>query len=214
MMNRRERARVFARIFSKTDGGNGGRPPNRGRLICVTVHHDEINSSKLQKVLFLLGTYYNLFVVIDRSGLSSTCGDEMEMTSVIKTVRSRLLTQEGHFGGGGDLGANAVAVEEGDGIGSLLGHRGQGGGAGKGGGTQCEREEYKLNSEILPPHRIAFSCTCKGRVAFVRQLGAELILDYEPSVAKELERFGFRVVVYPRMSKGKTKPALGDFLIQ
>merc|ERR1711966_601057 len=138
-------------------------------------------------VLFLLGTYYNLFVVIDRSGLSSTCGDEMEMTSVIKTVRSRLLTQEGHFGGGG---------------------------AGKGGGTQCEREEYKLNSEILPPHRIAFSCTCKGRVAFVRQLGAELILDYEPSVAKELERFGFRVVVYPRMSKGKTKPALGDFLIQ
>lgn len=209
-MNRRERARVFARIFSKTGGGDGGRPPNRGAKICVTISsHEEIHSSKIQKVLFLLGTYYNLFVVIDRSGVSSTCGDEMEMTSIIKTVRSRLLTQEGHSGGGGEIGADAVAGEECDGTGRLLGDSGEGGGAGKG-----EREDYKLNPEILPPHRIAFSCTCKGRVAFVRQLGAELILDYEHSVAKELERFGFRVVVYPRTSKGNTKPALGDFLIQ
>lgn len=177
MVNRRERARIFARIFSKTVGGRGGRPPNRGANVVVTIHHKEINSSKLQKVLFLLGTYYNLFVMIDGSG----GGDEMEMTKIIKTMRSRLLNQ----------------------------------------GLQTSKTgEYVLNSGILPPHRIAFSSTCKGRVAFVRQLhghglhGAELILDFEENVTKELERFGFRVLAYPKTSKEKTEPALGDFLIQ
>jgi hypothetical protein len=172
-MNRRERARIFARIFSK--GGSGGRPPNRGANIVVTIHHTEINSSKLQKVLFLLGTYYNLFVMIDGSGVSSASDNETEMTKMVKTMRSQLLNQ----------------------------------------GLQAsEASEYTLNAEILPPHRIAFASTCKGRVAFVRQLhGAELILDFEENVIKELERFGFRVLGYPKATEEKTEPALGNFLI-
>jgi len=84
--------------------------------------------------------------------------------------------------------------------------------------------EYKLNPRILPPHRIAFSSTPKGRVAFVRQLhGTELVVDCDAGVTKELERFGFRVVLVVRPPENNdddgdegdvvSSSALGKFLI-
>ena len=77
-----------------------------------------------------------------------------------------------------------------------------------------DSKEYKLNAEIIPPHRIAFSSTSKGRVALVRQLhGTELVVDSDENVTKELERFGFRVLIYPKNGEGKTVSALGNFLI-
>ncbi len=94
------------------------------------------------------------------------------------------------------------------------------GGIGRGGGSDDDGGDgsntsdvlcYQLNSQILPTHRIICTTTPKGRIAFVRQLGsnygnnnttnnnkAELIIDYDASVKNELERFGFRVLNYPK----------------
>lgn len=86
---------------------------------------------------------------------------------------------------------------------------------------------YQLNPQILPPHRIAFTSTTKGRIAFVRQLSSksEFVIDYDTAVKNELERFGFRVLIYPKMTTsmnamkvgegegGSTTSALGKFLI-
>ena len=43
--------------------------------------------------------------------------------------------------------------------------------------------------------------------------GSELVVDFEENVTKESEQFGFRVLVYPKNSEGKTVSALGNFLI-
>jgi len=172
VVNRRERARIFARMFSVS--GGGGRPPNRGVNIVVTIRHTEISCSKLQKALFLLGTYYNLFLLVEGSGVAAASGKDVEVRDFVKKMRYELLNQ--------GIGGSAAD------------------------------SEYKLNSEIIPPHRIAFSSTAKGRVAFVRQLhGTELVVDFDENVTKELERFGFRVLVYPK--GGETSSGLGSFLI-
>ena len=92
--------------------------------------------------------------------------------------------------------------------------------------TSASSSTYQLNSQILPPHRIAFTSTTKGRIAFVRQLSnkAEFVIDYDTGVKNELERFGFRVLLYPKMMMnamkvggegegGSTTSSLGKFLI-
>eukprot|EP00584_Thalassiosira_punctigera_P009414 CAMPEP_0172545562 /NCGR_PEP_ID=MMETSP1067-20121228/15460_1 /TAXON_ID=265564 ORGANISM="Thalassiosira punctigera, Strain Tpunct2005C2" /NCGR_SAMPLE_ID=MMETSP1067 /ASSEMBLY_ACC=CAM_ASM_000444 /LENGTH=342 /DNA_ID=CAMNT_0013332327 /DNA_START=1 /DNA_END=1029 /DNA_ORIENTATION=- len=174
VVNRRERARVFARMFSA--GSGGGRPPNRGANIVASIKHAELSCAKLQKALFLLGTYYNLFLLVDGSGASTACGDDKEVKEFVNEMRSELLNQ------------------------GLDGSDPSGG--------------YKLNAQIVPPHRIAFSSTSKGRVAFVRQLhGTELVVDFDEDVTKELERFGFRVLVYPKDGGGGESSALGNYLI-
>ena len=54
-----------------------------------------------------------------------------------------------------------------------------------------------LSVDLLPRHRIVWTSTITGRVAFVRQLQRiELVLDYDPEVKNLLSRFGHRVVLY------------------
>lgn len=172
VLNRRERARIFARMFSSQ---KGARPPNRGANIVVTIQHSDVSCDKLQKTLYLLGTYYNLFVLVDGSGGFDGSSDE-EVMEYIKKLRAELLNQESS--------------------------------------DSDNSNQYKLNAQIIPPHRIAFSSTSKGRIAFVRQLhGAELVVDCEEDVTKELERFGFRVLLYPKNNEGTVVSSLGKFLI-
>ena len=168
------------------------KPPNRGANIVITIHYTDVQCNKLHKILYLLGTYYNLFLLIDGSEyveLHQINRDEKVLREFINKLRSELLNN-------------------GDGSTSSEG----------GGGGEC----YKLNEQIIPKHRIVFTSTSKGRVAFVRQLhGTELVVDYdEGNVTKELERFGFRVLVYPREEKKEgdgekriSQSALGKFLI-
>lgn len=173
VVNRKERARVFARMFSAKKGA--ARPPNRGANVVVTIRYGDVDCSRLQKALYLLGTYYNLFVLIDGSGASDVGTNDEERREFINNLRSSLLNQ-------GDEGSE-------------------------------DSKEYKLNADIVPRHRIAFSSTSRGRVAFVRQLhGTELVVDCEEDVTKELERFGFRVLLYPKTEDG-TSSALGKFLV-
>lgn len=202
-------------------------PPNRGANIVVTIRPNDAQCPKLQKTLYLLGTYYNLFVLVDgsswRSGDSgavdegaetssssstvslssslSSPSEDSQIRGFIQKIRSELLNEC-------QVTTDATNNHDENGNG-----------------------EYKLTSLILPPHRIVFSSTTRGRVAFVRQLhGTELVVEYEDEeggVTKELERFGFRVLVYPIQTAGEvggvvdgrtgtTKiqySALGTFLI-
>lgn len=50
--------------------------------------------------------------------------------------------------------------------------------------------------DVLPRHRVVAATTVTGRVAFVRQLRPEVVVDYDAEVEKQLTRFGFRVVLY------------------
>lgn len=188
--NRRERARVFARMFSLQKGGGQKRPPNRGANVVVAIGSADVHCRRLQKALYLLGTYYNLFVLIDSSGdaassSSASIDGDGETRNFIKGLRSDLLN---------DKVPPSTTTTKGD-----------------------DDGEYKLNAQILPPHRIASCSTRGGRVAFVRQLqGTELVVDFEEGVTGELERFGFRVLLYPEngnCEEGETISALGKFLI-
>lgn len=120
----------------------------------------------------LLGTYYNLFLLVDHK-------QEKEQfdRDVVKRFRNDLL--------------NITAAEN-------------------------DNNKDKLTSQILPPHRIIFTSTPEGKVAFVRQLHeAKLVLlgSKEDKVKVELERFGFRVVSYLDEKADSSVSTLGQFLL-
>lgn len=188
--NRRERARVFARMFAPGGPASGagdrrvaGRPPARGSNVVVTVNRDDVGCARLRKAMYLLGTYYNLFVVVacsEEDGDAGTpspsgpSGGEAAMRREIGKIRDELL-------GGGD------------------------------------GDRYGLTPDVVPRHRVVASTRPKGRVAFARQLGGtELVLDHDGEVAAELGRFGFRVLRYPVAENGgggDGSSPLGRFLI-
>jgi hypothetical protein len=178
--NRKERARIFARLFSLTTTEEAGAkkpPPNRGANIVVTIYPLDVSCVKLQKALMLLGTYYNLFVLVDGSGIfqGNSSEKQKEHREYIRNFREELLQKTT---------------------------------------TTVRESSHKLNSQILPPHRIVFLTTTAGRVAFVRQLhGVELVVDGDEKVTKELERFNHRVLLYPREGKSDGISALGKFLV-
>ncbi len=150
----------------------------------------------MQKALYLLGTYYNLFVIVDGSSTSSLIGnDDVGLRKFVGRIRNELLNESSESD---DRAADTTTT------------------------TTAADGGYRLNPRVLPPHRIAFSSTSRGRVAFVRQLhGTELVIDHdETGVTSELERFGFRVLVYPNDVGGggddggsERYSALGKFLI-
>ncbi|KAL3773980.1 hypothetical protein ACHAW5_000580 [Stephanodiscus triporus] len=143
-INRRERARIFARILPlllrvpvPSPARERRRPPHV---------RDDSRCARLQKALYLLGTYYNLFVIVDVSSPSSRA-DEASSSSLsgafVGRVRSELLNE--------DRGPDETTTTT--------------------GATPQARRR------VLPRHRIAFSNTSRGRVAFVRQLhGTELVM--------------------------------------
>ena len=195
VVNRKERARIFARMFSSTSSATAAKstaagpskPPNRGSNIVMTIHHTDVitNSvdSKLHKILYLLGTYYNVFVLVDASDVEPKIVKDEEVKEYINKIRTQLYTNT----------ANNNS-------------------------SSNNNNEYQLNKQIVPTHRIIVSTTASGRVAFVRQLAdTQLVIDYDKEgVVKELERFGFRTLCYPRVEGGDDKESessLGKFLI-
>lgn len=110
-INRRERARIFARMFAPSSSASASSsssssfvpfraPPDRGANVVVTIRRDYSRCARLQKALYLLGTYYNLFVIVDVSSRveassssesSESCPvDESEMRGFVARVRSEL----------------------------------------------------------------------------------------------------------------------------
>ena len=193
--NRKQRARLFAKLFTIAD-----RPPNRGSNVVVIISYGGsavAKCDKLQKSLMLLGTYYNLFLLVDYSQHQQE-KEELDR-DVVKQFRNDLLNVTKNDDESSSLSLPATTATEAD----------------------------KLNPQILPPHRIIFTTTPEGKIAFVRQLHeAKLVLlgssnkkeeeeDDNNKVKVELERFGFRVVSYPEENSGGDEgvSALGQFLI-
>jgi hypothetical protein len=53
-----------------------------------------------------------------------------------------------------------------------------------------------LDEVKLPSHRILLSSSSTGRIALVRQLATvEIVVDFDPTVQDQLERFGYKVAV-------------------
>ncbi len=173
--NRKQRARLFAKLFSIAD-----RPPNRGSNVVVIISYDDdggvAKCHKLQKSLMLLGTYYNLFLLVDHTQQEGEIDRD-----VVKRFRNDLL----------NVTTESTSLND-------------------------SNNKDKLTSQILPPHRIIFTSTPEGKVAFVRQLPeAKLVLlgSKEDKVKLELERFGFRVVSYQDEQVDDGVSTLGQFLL-
>ncbi|KAL3776537.1 hypothetical protein ACHAW5_005530 [Stephanodiscus triporus] len=190
-INRRERARLFARMFAPSSSSMSSpvphRPPtDRGANVVVTVRCDDLRPS----TSWGRTTTYSS---------SSTCrpspsrADEASSSSSgSRAGRSGRLRTEGVRREGAlrapERGRGPDDDDDDDKNDSDAAGRGR---------------RYRLDARVLPRHRIAFSNTSRGRVAFVRQLhGTELVIDHDG--AKELERFGFRVLVYPVTREGGT----------
>jgi len=208
VVNRKERARIFARMFSSTTSTSAttakststpSKPPNRGSNIVITIHHTDVITtttasnnnnncvdSKLHKILYLLGTYYNVFVLVDASDVVPEIVKDVQVKEYIDKIRTQLYTTT-------TTNNNSSSSE-------------------------YRSSEYQLNEQIIPNHRIIVTTTSSGRVAFVRQLAdTQLVIDYDvEGVVKELERFGFRTLCYPRVEGdggGGGESSLGKFLI-
>jgi len=64
LQNRKSRALILAKLFKKLD------PPAKGNMLVLSIPSSQISSdnSKLQRILYLLGTYYNVFVMVNCDG--------------------------------------------------------------------------------------------------------------------------------------------------
>eukprot|EP00986_Skeletonema_menzelii_P001567 scaffold409_cov143-Skeletonema_menzelii.AAC.16 len=212
--NRKQRARLFAKLFTIVD-----RPPNRGSNVVVIISYtgggggggggvSVAKCDKLQKSLMLLGTYYNLFLLVDYNPLQQQQQQQQQQQEeeldrdVVKQFRNDLLNVATTKPDDNDLSSN------------------------NNGSNINNNDKDKLTPQILPPHRIIFTSTPEGKIAFVRQLHeTKLVLMGSSSknnsegntmkVKVELERFGFRVVSYPDCHTGGDEgvSALGQFLI-
>lgn len=66
-LNRKDRARILAKLFKKLD------PPAKGNMLILSIPSSQIGNghgnantnAKLQRILYLLGTYYNLFIMVN-----------------------------------------------------------------------------------------------------------------------------------------------------
>jgi len=124
-----------------------------------------------------LGTYYNVFVLVDASDVEPKIVKDVQVKEYIDKIRTQLYTNNS---------------------------------------SSNNSNEYQLNEQIIPTHRIIVTTTSSGRVAFVRQLAdTQLVVDYDrDGVVTELERFGFRTLCYPRVEEGGDgESSLGKFLI-
>ena len=90
-VNRKERARIFARLFSSTASEDGSKkpPPNRGANIVVTIYPNDASCAKLQKALMLLGTYYNLFMLVDGAAIGTKQPNEQR--EYVRNFRQKML---------------------------------------------------------------------------------------------------------------------------
>jgi len=170
---RKDRALVFARLFR---GTSFRIPPIRGSQIVLSVPEEEVGCQLLTRTLYLLGTYYNLFLLVGMKLLiyphnTETLRYKHElnyMDRIIQKLRCNRYTKE--------MCRNKILKE-------------------------TEIQSNVLPIEVLPSHRIIANSSVIGRVAFVRQLPQkpEFVLEYSKEVKIELEKFGFKVILYNKI---------------
>jgi len=179
---RKDRARIFTKLFSPIRTKESGilKPPSRGSNVVVSVPEKDVACRKLRHGLFLLGTYYNLFVLLcldddEEKGIDRKI--DASDSDVYKKERARVALLVSKIRGDSDKVENNF------------------------------RYASSVPKEVLPSHRIVATNTSAGRVAFVRQFpkSPEFLLDFEEEVHKELTRFGFKVLLYSKSQQASTK---------
>lgn len=82
--NRKDRARVLARILA-LDGAGMTSPPSRGSTVVISIPVSEnLNCDKLRRALYLLSTHFNTMLIL--SNTSSTITDK-EVDIMVTTLR-------------------------------------------------------------------------------------------------------------------------------
>jgi hypothetical protein len=79
--NRKDRARVLSRVMEESSASS---PPPKGSTIVVSIPCSEVGCPKLRRVLYLLGTYYNLLVIL----VVGTTFKHEDLVGKIQTLRS------------------------------------------------------------------------------------------------------------------------------
>lgn len=98
LANRKDRARMFTKLFDPNRSGESLPPPGRGSNVVVSIPSSEIHCPKLRRALFLLGTYFNLFLLIslpvEGDGSSENTAipnnykdDKLKLDELIKKIR-------------------------------------------------------------------------------------------------------------------------------
>mmetsp|Transcript_3712 Transcript_3712/g.4380 ORF Transcript_3712/g.4380 Transcript_3712/m.4380 type:complete len:371 (+) Transcript_3712:61-1173(+) len=170
MINRKDRARMFTKLFASGNTAGIATPPSRGSNVVVSIPEIDVGCAKLKRVLFLLGSYYNLFILIDTAAAVSAdkLSSKYSTNSVENYKQEKQRCKE-----------LILLLRRGNGFGNV------------------DDEANVLSEEILPSHRILITASVSSRVAFVRQLPkTEIVIDCEQECYTQLTRFGFKVILY------------------
>ena len=170
---RKERARLLSRLLSSATTTSQKQPPQvlRGSIVVVAVPREDVGCDRLKHILFLLATYFNVFVLVHVPDKDTSTSSTITMSQVLHerdAIISKLWSKPTTEGSSEDSGVN-------------LSH-------------------HHLNESILPGHRIIVTSSTAGRVAFCRQMEpqrVQVVVDFEGAVKTQLNRFGYsRVFCY------------------
>ena len=94
--NRKLRARLLARLLNPTlTGAQTKTPPARGSNIIVCIPSADVGCAKLHQALYLLGTYFNLFLVLtlspdDDAGGAGSVDESDQEKKLLDNLRTQL----------------------------------------------------------------------------------------------------------------------------
>jgi hypothetical protein len=184
---RKERALLLSRLLSNANESACSSPVKnppkvvRGSILVAAIPVDDVVCGKLRHILYLLATYFNVFILIhtpsntrqQQQGSSSSNSSNMTMSQVLQQRDGIIHQLRKTF-------SSTVLPIKSD-------------------GNDDSDSSCCLSDAILPAHRILVTTSAAGRIAFCRQLDSQrvqLVMDFDSSVKTELNRFGYRRVYF------------------
>ncbi len=184
--NRKARARVFAKLFTSKSNIT---PPSRGGTLVISIPVSVAMDSttgtkhaKLSQVLFSLGTYYNVFVMVavdndEKFGSGGGCsGSSSSSASDYNEDKQR----------SDDIVQSFYSVTKNN------------------GDSDGESESQPLSKDVLPPHRIVITQSVPSRIAFVRSFpkNPDVVIgfDDDEDLMTQLTKFGYNVMLHKSSS--------------
>jgi hypothetical protein len=176
---RHERAKILSRLCKGGGGSSSSSPPPlpsppcKGSTVVLSISQPDVkaSASTLAKILYDLGTFYNLVVILavsdndnrdDSSGKTKKNAGELQ-NELVEQLRS----------------ASSSSSSS----------------------SSSSMQQQLLSESVLPSHRILLASTVTGRVALVRQLAkVAMVVDWDPEVESQLTRFGYKVALVPNWS--------------
>jgi hypothetical protein len=195
--NRKDRARILSNLFHGSTSSStsssaadvtaaaaasaAAAPPEKGSTIVISIPSQDLDCPKLRRVLYLLGTYYNILVII--------VVDSSVSIQEVSNIRNKLRGDSGEDSGENQKQSVATAAAASAAATDIASPSAI--------SSSSSSSSSYLSADVLPDHRIVAASTVSARVAFARQLARkDLILDFDAEVSEQLMRFGHRVITY------------------